>query len=310
MKNQLQKGDGFSGQRTLLIPPRIEEHCQQISLIKAVYISSMGCFPKARHHYFQRPHGIGQLILIYCTQGRGWVQVSGEKTNVLAGDLAIIPPNRYHRYAADPESPWSIYWFHLKGSTIHELPALLTGNAPQNTRSVGVTEARIALFDTIYETFSAGYSQSNLLVANLSLHYFLAGCMSPATYRQAPADSVADPVDQAIAYMRANVSVPLKLADIAAACNLSASYFSNVFRQKTGYSPINYFNHLRMQQACQLLSFSRLRINEIAFRIGIDDPFYFSRLFKKQMGLSPLDYRRSVEVPAPGNNYPAPYADG
>src|SRR5690606_40995788 len=59
-----------------------------------------------------------------------------------------------------------------------------------------------------------------------------------------------------------------------------------------GYSPIEYFNHLKIQHACQLLQFSDRRIFEIALAIGIEDPYYFSRLFSTQMGISPKQYRK------------------
>ena len=296
MKKKLLKGDGFDGQRKLVIPPLIEGKCGQMDLIKSLFVCGMGCFPKAKYHYLQRPTGISQAILIYCTQGKGWVQVRKQRSDVRAGDLAVIPPDEYHSYAADDETPWSIYWFHLKGELIRQLPALLGGNTHQKVLPIGVSEDRIALFDSIYETFSNGYSQSNLLFANLSLQYFLASCLLPERYlKQPPATDEPDPVAIAIAYMREHVSVPLKLAKLAQACHLSVSYFSSVFKKRTGYSPMDYFNQLRIQHACQFLSFSSLRINEIASRIGIDDPFYFSRLFKQQMGTSPLEYRRTGE---------------
>ncbi len=82
------------------------------------------------------------------------------------------------------------------------------------------------------------------------------------------------------------------LDNIARAAHLSTSFFSRKFRQDTGYAPIAYFNHLRIQKACQLLHFSDLRINEVASQLGMDDPFYFSRLFRKQMGVSPVEYRK------------------
>ena len=73
--------------------------------------------------------------------------------------------------------------------------------------------------------------------------------------------------------------------------NLSGSHFSFIFKKKTGFSPIEYFNHLKVQKACQYLLFTDLRVKEIADKLGIEDPYYFSRMFTKLMGMSPGTYR-------------------
>jgi AraC-like DNA-binding protein len=91
--------------------------------------------------------------------------------------------------------------------------------------------------------------------------------------------------------MQNNLVVPLSLEAMASSVNLSVSHYSNIFRKKTGYSPVVYFNHLKIQHACQYLQFTTLRINEIATKLGIEDPYYFSRMFTKIMGISPLEYR-------------------
>jgi AraC family transcriptional regulator of arabinose operon len=55
-----------------------------------------------------------------------------------------------------------------------------------------------------------------------------------------------------------------------------------------------YFNHLKIQKACQYLHFTDDRINQIADQLGIGDSYYFSRLFKKLMGISPVEYRKRI----------------
>jgi len=91
--------------------------------------------------------------------------------------------------------------------------------------------------------------------------------------------------------MQKNIEKGLSIADIANHVNSSASHFSALFKKNTGFPPIEYFNQLKIQKACQYLQFTKLRIREIAFQIGIDDPYYFSRLFTKTMGYSPKEYR-------------------
>ena len=68
-------------------------------------------------------------------------------------------------------------------------------------------------------------------------------------------------------------------------------YFSNLFLKKTGFSPLQYLNMLRIRKACQYLDNTNMKINQIAPLVGIDDNFYFSRLFTKVMGITPSQYR-------------------
>jgi AraC-like DNA-binding protein len=77
--------------------------------------------------------------------------------------------------------------------------------------------------------------------------------------------------------------------------HISLSHYSALFKKKTGYPPLEYFNHIKIQKACQFLQFTNLQVKEIAYKLGINDPFYFSRLFTNVMGFSPLDYRKQKQ---------------
>ncbi len=281
------------------IPKALVEKCRKMPLINRLFITRMGFYPKARHHFYHRPAGISQVILLYCTDGQGWIQVPQGRVVIQAGEVFAITPGTPHSYGADTGNPWTIYWFHLGGSQCSEaVQVILNEHAgPLQPVRVGFSEERIALFNRIFDTFLKGYSTANLLYANLTIPFFLASLVLPENFQQERFKSgTAQPTSKAVSFMQNNLSQPLTLDNIAQAAHLSPSFFSRKFKQDTGYAPIEYFNHLRIQRACQLLHFSDLRINEVAAQLGIDDPFYFSRLFKKQMGVSPVEYRKSEGV--------------
>ncbi len=298
MFKAIQKSRGFKGELIIEVPKVAITQCQKLPLINGLFISRLGFYPKAMDHYFQRPTGISQVILLYCTDGKGWLQFKKSKVMLKAGQVYLIPAGRSHAYGADTENPWTIYWFHLLGSQCNEsVKAIMGAGKTAKGVQVGLSEKRDAIFKQIAAAFLKGYSAANLLFANLLLQYYLASFVVPEQFLQQPLPAKApNASDKAILFMQQNLSRQITLANIAEAAHLSVSFFSRKFKHDTGYAPIEYFNYLRIQQACQLLHFSELRINEVASKIGIDDPFYFSRLFREQMGISPVAYRKEEGV--------------
>jgi AraC-like DNA-binding protein len=60
----------------------------------------------------------------------------------------------------------------------------------------------------------------------------------------------------------------------------------------TGYAPLNYLNHLRLQRAVELLNTTDQPIKQISDQLGFSDQFYFSRAFNKIYNHSPSEHRR------------------
>jgi len=298
MNSVTRKSRGFAGERIIEIPRDALERCRTMPLINSLFITRMGFYPKARYHYYQRPTGISQVILLYCTDGQGWIQLPNHRVLLTAGEVFAIAPATPHSYGADADNPWTIHWFHFSGTHCQQVMNTIMDERSSTPHAFRVpySEERIALFDRMFDTFLKGYSTSNLLFANLTLPYFLASFVLPENFQPDLGTSVMSPTDKAILYMQEHLSQTITLDNIAQSAHLSVSFFSRKFKQDTGYAPIEYFNHLRIQRACQLLHFGDLRINEVASQLGIDDPFYFSRLFKKHMGVSPADYKKSEGI--------------
>ena len=82
-----------------------------------------------------------------------------------------------------------------------------------------------------------------------------------------------------------------KIQKYADACGISESSFYSLFKTWAGVSPIDYRNGIRLTAVKSMLVNSSLRISEIAFNVGFDDPYYFTRFFKKKTGISPRKFR-------------------
>jgi len=287
----IRKREGFEGQRAIVLPKKILELSGHTSPVSALYVTDIGFYPRAGYHYRERPHGISQNILIYCIEGRGWLEVPAGKFAVNPNEFLLIPADMPHKYGADEKSPWTIYWAHFKGVQSPYVSSLLTRQHKEFVTYAPFLDERIRVFDSIYRALEGGYSPDNLVYSSVTFTYFLASLNFSDKVAPAQHPVEKDAVDRSIEYMQNHLDKALTLESIASEINLSVSHYSNVFRKKTGYSPVVYFNHLKIQHACQYLQFTTLRINEIATKLGIEDPYYFSRMFTKIMGMSPVEYR-------------------
>jgi transcriptional regulator GlxA family with amidase domain len=102
-------------------------------------------------------------------------------------------------------------------------------------------------------------------------------------------------IEQSIAYMKEHLDRPLKAAALAAQVSISLSHFFALFKRETGHTPIDYFIHLRMERARELLNGTSLSVKEVAALLGYEDPFYFSRVFNSVTQFAPTHYRRRIE---------------
>jgi transcriptional regulator GlxA family with amidase domain len=87
-----------------------------------------------------------------------------------------------------------------------------------------------------------------------------------------------------------------KMAEVA---GLNARTFARRFRAATGSSPIDYVQHVRIEEAKQMLETTVEAIDELSAEVGYMDPAAFRRTFRKLVGTSPAEYRRRFASAVP-----------
>nr|WP_294895351.1 AraC family transcriptional regulator [uncultured Pedobacter sp.] len=281
--------EGFTGQRTIVLPPHIRRLININPLLKRFYLTAMGYYPSAIFHDRKRKNGSQEYILLYCVKGVGNISIDGENIQLRSNSFYLIPKQTPHHYKSTVNDPWSIYWVHFDGELADYLYAINSSKKPTSF-TVPFNENRIRNFGEILDLLENGFEERILEIAHIKLLNFIASFIYLNEVNPPAIEN--DLIQQSIDFMKENLGQTYAVSDLAKARNLSVTHYARLFKNKTGVSPLQYFNQLKIQKSCQSLYFTDQSIKEICNEIGISDPFYFSRLFKKFTGMSPSAYKR------------------
>lgn len=288
------RAEGFAHQTLIVLPEAVVRDAAEKPLLRGLLPVAIGYFPRAEGHLVERSEALADTILLLVVAGRGWVRTGGGRTiPVGPGQLAVIPPGESHAYGADERDPWTIHWAHLRGADGVELCRLLPGAPGAGVVDLPAEAVRAEGFGAATERLAEDYTLPNLLSAAAQLRAWLSETVRLTSGRPLP--NRTDAVGRTLAWMQTNLAERPRLEDLAERAGMSATHFSAQFRRRTGYSPVDYFLRLKVQQACRLLDTTPGRVEEIARAVGYEDAFYFSRLFRRVMGRSPRDYRRAIK---------------
>ncbi|MNK26814.1 Transcriptional regulatory protein DegU [compost metagenome] len=103
-------------------------------------------------------------------------------------------------------------------------------------------------------------------------------------------------IDEALEYIKEHYNEELSLERVASVVYLNPAYFSQLFKLKTGQGYKDYVISLRLEQAKKLLLNPKLRLAEIAERIGYQDMRHFTQVFRRKFGLTPTEFRHKQNV--------------
>ena len=279
------KPDGFKNQFLFVIHDQWD--------FGFIRVTDIGYFPKADHHYRERPDGCDTAILLYCRQGSGSFCLGNNAACTLeAGQAVIIPPGIPHSYGACGEDPWSVYWVHFNGEILPFYMNLLGSCgplfiAPQYDSDI------VREFHRCFEILQTPYQTEEYYLVCQSVGNILALiAVGKKQFMRQRTQKGEKAVDKCLRYMKMNLSKAINLDELADIAGFSPSHLNLLFRKSTGKAPVDYFLHIKMQAASRDLFFTGKTITDIAADYGIYDPYYFSRLFKKVMGVSPTAYRK------------------
>lgn len=277
-----------SAERVLLPQQTLQEMAAN-SLSQRCYPLAFGYYPEASGHQMSRPNPQDHLV-IYCVDGAATLEYGDSPMRVQRGDLLLLPAGQAHRYHADSQQPWSLYWMHLDGSDVAALFQQLDPNASGRLQ-LGLHEQLVSDFWALLNVVTTGYHSANLLHASSLCRSILTYAALLGNRAQQTGDGLN--VEALHHFMQQNLNRRLTLSDLQSAAGETSRWqFIRRYRAATGQTPMQAFLHRKITRACYLLEVSDLPVAEVAQQFGFEDPYYFSRVFRKVTGISPAHYRQ------------------
>lgn len=224
--------------------------------------------------HFYGPAVRAHWLLHYVVSGSGRFEREGKCHTVRAGEIFVIPPYLECYYEADEKDPWQYIWVGF------------TGDPPVEPDPILRLPGAGSVFEEMKRCSHLENGRSAFLAARLWELFSLLLEQGKAS---------AGYVEKAIHCMRSEYMNPLTVSELAARLNLDRCYFSTLFKEETGLSPMQYLIRLRMEKAAELLLDHGERASTAGASVGYPDLYHFSKAFKAYYGVSPREYRRSKE---------------
>ncbi|WP_338579124.1 AraC family transcriptional regulator [Pseudomonas sp. ML2-2023-6] len=133
------------------------------------------------------------------------------------------------------------------------------------------------------------------------LYRLLQGPQGRLLRQIAQPDGALGSIRRAVAWIRDNYSVRLRIEALCDASGMSRASLHRHFRSMTGLSPVQYQKQLRLQEARQLLLAGEHRASDVAYAVGYESASQFSREYLRQFGTPPArdvrQIRQSIGTP-------------
>ena len=237
------------------------------------------------HHY--GPYKLSTYLLCYVEEGQALFHF-GEKTVTVQEDtFYVIYPHSGVWYESSPDVPWTIHWVVANGPQLEKILSKLHFSPEEPCLPVRQTERIRMIYRNLFQrSCSEGLADK---MTCLSLLYELFSLLAEDRANSGENIHIRRAMDYISVHYTGNITVP----EIARHLHLSSNYFTKLFKQETGMTPVQYIASLRYEKAAYLLCYTDMSIAEIASAVGFSDTLYFSRFFREFAGRSPSAYRKA-----------------
>src|SRR5262249_35452368 len=150
--------------------------------------------------------------------------VGERKLVVEPGEVFVIPPMTAHAYGTSRSTPWTVFWVTAIGDLLPEYQANIGTSAQAPKLTVGDDLALVLLCNEFLSSLGKGFSFPQVFKASTAFAHLLACCMARPEAGLEHSD-VFQKIGRCIEFMSEHLDEPIRVAQLAAAANLSSAHF-------------------------------------------------------------------------------------
>ncbi len=266
---------------------------------------TVGDLPVHRHDYFE---------VLFFIEGKAPQRISTREHSARRGTIFFIAPMTPHQARFNAADTCYVLYFDLAflrpdiAAAPGEIDADLLARVPhlapfayQDQIDYVLAEPDIDLLKSLCDRMLAERGSPRLCSAEI-VRAHLVLLLAEITRRyedrigalmreQPPGGGGGRRVKGAVNFITAHLGEKIQLADAARKVAVSPNYLASLLKRETGKTFGELVTEKRMERARELLTFTELRVSQVAEAAGYDDYDYFCRRFKQIAGCTPLEFR-------------------
>lgn len=242
-------------------------------------------------------HSVGPEVrpnyVIHCVLGgKGYFEVGEKHFDIKKGQGFLIEPETLIHYKADENEPWTYMWIGFSGA-----------QAGKYLEDIGLTSKNLVFqcdkLDELKNIILRMFQYQHLSVVNQyhlqGLLYEFFAVLADGMHIEEVGHAADDNsyVREAVNFIRNAYYRGITVSEIAEHVSVNRSYLYKLFEETFGMSPKEFLTRFQISRAKELLTWSDISIESVAWSCGYKDSLAFSKVFKKMMGVSPTAYRKN-----------------
>ena len=257
-------------------------------------------FPEHKHNFYE-------LILI--ENGSGSQTLNGVTFPYFKNDVFLLTADDSHHFTITEETTFIFVkfteqvfiekldgnkksdWYSILIRALQN-PNLQPGNIMQNAQDLDHVFTLVNILKCEFIEKKRYAHQTTLELFGVVMLLVARNIDSSMDHKEQ--QSGTDKVNSILSYIRANIfdSEKMRIKALAAEFYMSPNYISIFIRKNTGIALQQLIMQTKLKVAEQLLTQSKMNVNEIAARLGFTDASHFNKLYKKYKLVNPTDVRK------------------